>query len=115
LTVDEMKELERLTALFHKEIPHRQIKGKTVILVDDGLFRGLTARTAIQSLAGESPAQMILAVPVAPPEVIMDMSAEVDDIICLATPNDFSTLDHYYEDFEIPKEQEVVRILESNR
>jgi putative phosphoribosyl transferase len=86
---------EELQALQHRERAYRgerpapKIKGRRVILVDDGLATGATMRAAIAAVRRHAPAEIVVAIPVAPPETITSLSEEVDYVICLATPQPF--------------------------
>ena len=84
-----------------------------MILVDDGLATGATMRAAIAVLKQEQPQSIIVAIPVAPRAACDELKAEVDKVICLATPEPFYAIGLWYEDFSQTTDEEVRRLLES--
>jgi putative phosphoribosyl transferase len=107
----ELQELDRRDRLYRGTRPPPQIKGWTVILVDDGLATGSTMRAAITTLRQQQPASLVVAVPVAPPEVYRDFWGVVDKIVCLSTPQPFHAISLWYEDFAQTSDAEVQTIL----
>lgn len=116
--------LETLIATEHQEIRRRQIlyttttqapqvRGKTAIVIDDGIATGYTIRAAIKWLKQELAAKIIIAVPVAPPDVVSELRREVDEVICLLQPDQFYAVGMHYEDFAQISDQEVIEILDS--
>jgi putative phosphoribosyl transferase len=87
------------------------LKGRTVILVDDGIATGATMRAAIEGLQQSGVARLIVAVPVGPPDTIAKLRTEVDDVICLETSLFFSAVGQFYEDFSQTTDDEVVEFL----
>ncbi len=87
------------------------LENKIVILVDDGIATGFTTRVAINFLKKQHPSQVILAVPVAPPETIEDLEKEVDEIICPLAPNFLGAVGAYYENFDQTEDEEVEKYL----
>ncbi len=88
-----------------------QITGRTIILVDDGLATGATMRAAAVVIRGQSPARLVVAVPVAPRETCEALRAEVDEVVCLATPEPFHSVGSWYEDFRQFTDEEVRQML----
>jgi predicted phosphoribosyltransferase len=88
------------------------IRGRTAILVDDGLATGVTARAAILWAQGQGTRGVVLAVPVAPPETERWLSAEVEELVCLFTPPNFYAVGQWYEDFRQVEDEEVVSLLQ---
>lgn len=107
----EQAELERRMRTYRNGRPWPSIKGRSVILVDDGIATGATMRAAISALRLQDPAQLIVAVPVAPPDVIADLGREADEVVCLATPSPFGAIGMWYSSFPQLSDEEVIRIL----
>lgn len=85
--------------------------GKTVIVVDDGVATGATVRAALRGLKKVGAAKIILAVPVAPRDVLESLRAEADEIVCLDAPDDFPSVGYYYADFTQTEDDEVISLL----
>jgi putative phosphoribosyl transferase len=107
----EAQELSRRERLFRGERPFPEVKGRTVILVDDGLATGATMRAAVAALRQLQPAAIVVAVPVAPPDTVAKLRKEVDDLICLATPENFYAVGQWYVDFSQVSDEEVRQLL----
>jgi predicted phosphoribosyltransferase len=91
------------------------VRHRTVLLVDDGLATGVTARAALRHLRRQEPARLILAVPVGAPEAAAAMRSEADDVVCLRQPPDFQAVGLWYDDFEQVDDDQVVEILSEYR
>ncbi len=91
------------------------VRGRTVILVDDGIATGATAKAAIEAIRAGGAAQICLAVPVAPPETVLEMRRLADDVVCLETPEYFRAVGAHYRDFDQVSTAEVADILGSYR
>ena len=87
------------------------LRGKTVILVDDGLATGYTSLAAIKAVREDKPEKVVLAVPVAPREAIERLKTEVEELICLETPELFFAVGQFYYDFAQTTDEQVVEIL----
>ena len=85
----EQRELERREERYRDGRPFPDVRGKTVILVDDGLATGSTMRAAVEALKQEGPARVVVGVPIAAPETCDAFRDEVDDIVCAITPEPF--------------------------
>jgi predicted phosphoribosyltransferase len=95
---------------------HRQaieVQGRTVILVDDGLAAGATMQAAIKALRAQGAHRIVVAVPVASPDVCETIGDEVDEIICAAMPEPFHAAGLWYEDFSQTTDDEVRTLLET--
>jgi putative phosphoribosyl transferase len=111
----EQQELERREREYRGNRPPLDIRGKRVIVVDDGLATGSTMRAAVQALRKMEPAEIIVAVPVAAPSTCEMFRALADDIICLYTPEPFQAVGLWYEDFDQTTDEEVHRLMRSAR
>lgn len=87
------------------------LAGATAIVVDDGIATGTTMRAALQALRRRHPARLVLAVPVAPADTLARLRGEVDDIVCLATPEPFRAVGLHYADFHQVSDEEVLAAL----
>ena len=111
----ESAELNRRVRLYRGNRPEPEIRGKSVIRVDDGLATGGTARAAIRYARTAVPRQLILAVPVAPTDTVSRLREEVDELICPAVRSDFSAIGAWYQDFEQTTDEEVLELLAASR
>jgi predicted phosphoribosyltransferase len=105
-------ELERREQLYRGARPATPVRGRTVLLVDDGLATGSTLRAAVKALKQLQPARVVVAVPVAPVESCNELRGEADDVVCLVTPEDFRAVGAFYEDFSQTTDEEVQQLLE---
>jgi predicted phosphoribosyltransferase len=112
-TAHETRELERREADYRDGRPARDLRGKTVILVDDGLATGATMRAAVMALKQRQVAQCVVGVPVSSPETCAEFRAEVDEIVCVITPEEFRAVGQFYEDFSRTSDEEVRELLAS--
>ena len=112
---EELREVERRLRLLRGDRPEPSVEGRTVILVDDGLATGATARAAVLALGERAPRRLVLAVPVCPPRTADLLHPEVDELVVLETPEDFYAVGSYYGNFEQVTDEEVVRLLELAR
>lgn len=107
----ELEEIERRRQLYIGERARAEIAGQVVIVIDDGIATGATTRAALQAIRNRKPKELVLAVPVAPPDTIAKLRGEVDALICLETPELFGAIGYFYSDFRQVSDQEVVAIL----
>jgi len=103
----ERQELARRERLYRSGRPPLDVRGRTVILVDDGLATGATMHAAIQALRQQNPARIVVAVPTASPETCEEIRARVDDVICGITPEPFDAVGRWYRDFSQTTDDEV--------
>jgi len=115
ITTAEGRELERRERLYRSGRAPLDVEGRVVILVDDGLATGATARAAVASLRQRRPAQVILAAPVGAPETVARLREVADDVVCLETPPDFRAVSLAYRDFSPTSDAEVVSCLAAAR
>jgi predicted phosphoribosyltransferase len=111
VTAIEMTELERRERQYRGDRPAPDVRGRTVILIDDGLATGSTMRAAIAALKKEGAKRIVVAVPVAPPETCEALRAEVDDVVCAVTPEPFRAVGLWYGDFSQTTDEEVRDLL----
>lgn len=88
------------------------IKGKSVVLVDDGVATGATIKAAIKYLRKKKAVKIILAVPIAPPEVWQELEPLVEEVAILAIPENFASVGQFYLDFPQVEDEEVVQLLQ---
>ena len=115
ITATELNELKRREVAYRGNRPAPDVKGKTVILVDDGLATGSTIRAAVQALRQQQPARIVVAVPVSAPESCDEYRIGVDEIVCVATPEPFFGVGLWYNDFSQTTDEEVHDLLERAR
>ena len=108
----EQEELDRRARLYRGDRPPPDVKGRTAILIDDGLATGATMRAAVTALRQLGPGRIVVAVPVAAPETCAELRAEVDDIVCLSTPEPFQAVGLWYDYFSQTSDEEVHDLLE---
>jgi predicted phosphoribosyltransferase len=113
VAADEQRELERRERAYRDDRPAPDVRGRTVILVDDGLATGSTMRAAAAALRKQGPARIVVAVPVSSPETCDEFRSEVDDIVCAVTPRPFRGVGMWYEDFSQTTDEEVRELLAS--
>jgi predicted phosphoribosyltransferase len=108
---EERLELERRERSYRGGRPPPDVRGKTVILVDDGLATGSTMRAAVAALRLEGVRRLVVAVPTGAPETCDEIGALVDDLICAITPEPFQAVGLWYEDFGQTTDEEVRDLL----
>lgn len=111
----EMWELKRREQLYRGDRSEPDVKNKTVILVDDGLATGSTMRAAAAALRQQTPAKIVVAVPVSAPQTCNEYRMGVDEIICAATPEPFYGVGQWYLDFSQTTDDEVRELLDRAR
>lgn len=111
-TAAQLDEVRRRQALYRGGRSAVTIGERTVIVVDDGIATGATVRAGIRSLRQIKVKQIVLAVPVAPPQTAELLRAEVDELVCLATPHTFAAVGAFYQDFSQTTDAAVIAALE---
>jgi putative phosphoribosyl transferase len=111
----ERAEVQLRSARLRGGRPAVPLTGRTVIIVDDGLATGGTARAAIRVARERGAARVVLAVPVAPPDTVTALSREADEVVALETPEPFFAIGGWYMDFTPTSDQEVVDLLAITR
>ncbi|MGW1099172.1 phosphoribosyltransferase family protein [Streptomyces sp. NPDC002455] len=107
----EEAELLRRAQTYREGRPRLPLKGRTVVVVDDGVATGATARAACQVVRAQGASHVVLAVPVASPDVAARLREDVDEVVCLSTPHLFSAVGEWYRDFSQTSDEEVVSLL----
>jgi putative phosphoribosyl transferase len=111
VTAIEREELKRRERDYRGDRPAPEVRGRTVILVDDGLATGATMRAAAAALRQQGAAKIIVAVPVGAPITCHEIKSVADEVICLQTPGSFMGVGQYYEDFSQTTDEEVRELL----
>ncbi len=110
------REMERIAASERRFSAGRvDPRGKTAILVDDGLATGVTARAAILAAREMEPRRVVLAAPVCAPQTARTLRREVDALVCLQSPEELGAIGFWYRDFGQVSDEEVVELLEAAR
>src|SRR5439155_12428821 len=115
VTAAEQAELERRERSYRGDRPFPDLRGKTAILVDDGLATGSTMHAAVEALRLEGPSKIVVAVPVSAAETCDAFREVADDIVCVMTPTPFHAVGLWYEDFSQTTDEEVHDLLDRAR
>jgi predicted phosphoribosyltransferase len=107
----ERQELERRERAYRGDRPPPDLKGRTVILVDDGLATGSTMLAAVHAVRQYDPARVVVAVPVADPEVCASLEQVADEAVCAITPQPMRAVGMWYGDFSQTTDDEVRELL----
>ena len=112
LIQEEYDEIKRRLLAYTGTTEPPEVLNRTVLIIDDGIATGYTIRAAVQWLKTLHPAKIVIAVPVAPPDVIEELALEADTVICPFQPDDFRAVGMYYERFFQTTDNEVLQILQ---
>lgn len=107
----EREELRRRAALYRQGRPGRDIQGRTVVIVDDGIATGSTVRAAARVTRAMGASRVVVATPVAPADIVDRLGPDVDEVIASATPDPFWAIGGFYRDFRQTSDDEVIRLL----
>jgi predicted phosphoribosyltransferase len=107
----EAAELERRERAYRGDAGPVSVAGATAVLVDDGLATGSTMRAAVAALRQQEAGRVVVGVPVAPPTVCESLAGEVDQMVCLRTPEPFLAVGRWYRDFAEVSDQDVRDLL----
>ncbi len=107
----QVAEIARRKQLFRGVRPQAPVTGRSVIVTDDGIATGSTMIAALQAVKAQHAREVLVAVPVAPPDRLKEVRRWCDDVVCLLSPRDFWAIGQFYEDFTQVEDGEVVRLL----
>ena len=108
----ELEEIERRRRRYLGTRRPSEVEGRVAIVVDDGVATGATMRAALRAIRARRPATLVLAVPVAPPDTLDALKAEVDETVCLEVHAAFGAIGYFYADFHQLDDDEVIAILD---
>ena len=111
----QMREVARREARYREGAAAPRLRGRTAIVIDDGLATGSTMSVAVQAVRREHPHRIVVAVPVAAPESCAELAGYVDEMICLHTPEPFRAVSLWYETFDQTTDDEVIDLLRQAR
>jgi putative phosphoribosyl transferase len=111
----ERRELERREQEYRGARTAPPVRGKTVIVVDDGLATGASMTAAVAALRRLEPARIVVAVPVGSPSTCTEFGGLVDEVVCAETPESFAAVGQWYEDFSQTTDEEVRDLLRQAR
>jgi len=109
----ELAEIERRRRRYLGDRPPIDVKDRIAIVIDDGIATGGSMRAALRGVRRRNPKRLVMAVPVAPTETIESLRPEVDDVVCLSTPEFFAAIGEFYEDFGQTSDKEVTELLDA--
>jgi len=108
-------EIERRLKMYRKNEPYPNLKGRDVIIVDDGIATGSTMKAALASVKNRGAKTVTVAVPVGPPDTIKELKVQADRVVCLYMPEYFAAIGQFYIDFDQTSDEEVTELLRQNR
>ena len=111
-TRKEKEELKRRERLYRGGRPPLDVTNRTVLLIDDGIATGSTIKAAIAALKKQKASRIVIGVPVAPPSAIEELKAEVDEVVCVSTPEFFMAISLWYDEFPQTSDEQVRELLE---
>ncbi len=109
------KEIQRRLKLYRQAYSEHQIKGRDVIVVDDGIATGYTMRAALASIKNRGATSLTVAVPVGPSSTILELKQIADRVVCLYIPEYFQAIGQFFQNFNQVSDEEVIQLLNKNR
>lgn len=111
----QLAEIKRRRKLWLGDRPRVSVKGRTALIVDDGIATGATVRAALHAVRRAAPAHLVLAAPVVPPDTAERLRDDADEVICLATPSAFWAISMFYANFPQVADAEVSAMMDAAR
>jgi predicted phosphoribosyltransferase len=108
-------EIERRLKLYRQNEPYPKLKGRDVILVDDGIATGSTMKAALASVRNRGARTVTVAVPVGPPSTLEELKKQADRVVCIYTPEYFQAIGEFFADFGQTSDEEVIDILRQSK
>jgi putative phosphoribosyl transferase len=105
------REIERRQKVYRQGMPPRELKGKDVILVDDGIATGSTMKAALYSVKNKGVKSITVAIPVGPPSTIQELEKQANRVVCLYSPEYFQAIGQFFDDFSQTSDEEVIELL----
>jgi putative phosphoribosyl transferase len=112
IAANEQQELERRERLYRGDRPVYAVRGRKVIIVDDGIATGATMHAAVAAIKERRPSRIIIAVPTAAPSTCDEFAAEVDELACVIRPEPFIAVGYWFRQFSQTTDEEVRNLLE---
>ncbi len=109
------QEIQRRLKVYRQNEPYPNLKGRNVIIVDDGIATGSTMKAALASVKNRGAKSVTVAVPVGPPSTIQELEKQADRVVCPYTPEYFQAIGQFYRDFSQTTDEEVIELLKKNR
>ncbi len=108
----QIAEIERRRVAYRDDRPPAEVRGRTAVLVDDGVATGATAIASARMLRHQLAREVVIAIPVGPPDAVRRLEREADRVVCVLRPLSFIAVGEFYEDFSQTSDEEVVGSLE---
>jgi len=115
MAMEVLRQIEKSLLYYRKNRPEVSLKGKRVLLTDDGIATGFTLKAAVRYLKRQDSKRVVIAAPVSARNAYLDLREEVDEIIVLEIPERFYAVSQFYEDFSTVEDTEVIGILKRNQ
>jgi len=112
VALEETRVLTRRERLYRGDFPEPVLRGRTLIIVDDGIATGSTMRAALQAVGRQEPKRTIVAVPVIAADTWRSLKSEADEVVCLLAPEDFLSVGSFYSDFPQTTDEEIQFLLD---